>query len=107
MKPFLRNISLNFRVLKCFQDKPNQVSSLSELQGISLIESEKCETVLDFTRRFITKVYPAFFRQDSSNLDALYFWMYGFQIGKPFSSLMQLRYWLRDRTVPHLNRDSF
>jgi hypothetical protein len=59
----------------------SQTSSLSELQANKVLETENYQSVISFTARYLTKVFPAFYRQDSSNLNPLDYWMYGFQIG--------------------------
>jgi len=62
----------------------NQTSSLSEAKCDSFIEKEDPRHIIDYTNNFLVKVYPAFFRTDSSNLNPLPYWNYGFQIGKIF-----------------------
>ncbi len=58
-----------------------QSSSLAELKANKILETENYQSVIKYTSRYLTKIYPAFYRQDSSNLNPLDYWMYGFQIG--------------------------
>ncbi len=60
----------------------NQTSSLSEQKCDAFIEKEDPRHIIDYTNSFLTKVYPGFFRTDSSNLNPLLYWNLGFQIGK-------------------------
>lgn len=60
----------------------NQTSSLSEKKCDDFIEKENPLKIIDYTNHFLSKVYPAFFRTDSSNLNPLNYWNLGFQIGK-------------------------
>lgn len=60
--------------------KQNQTCSLSESGAMKLIESESPENVFRLTQNYLMKIYPAFFRQNSSNLNAIDYWIYGFQI---------------------------
>ena len=57
------------------------MSSLSEINANKLIKAEHPRSLIRYTASFVTKVYPAFYRQDSSNLNPLEYWIYGFQIG--------------------------
>lgn len=57
-----------------------QTSSLSEVNSKKLLESETPQRLINYTNNFITKIYPAYYRQDSSNLNALDYWIHGFQI---------------------------
>lgn len=59
----------------------NQTSSLSEKKCDDFIDKENPLKIIDYTNHFLTKVYPAFFRTDSSNLNPLNYWNMGFQIG--------------------------
>lgn len=63
-------------------DKQNHSSSLSEIFASKLIENESAENIMKLTQNYLLKIYPAFFRTDSSNLSAIDYWTYGFQIGK-------------------------
>lgn len=45
-----------------------------------MIEEEPAGRVIEYCSKFCTKVYPAFYRQDSGNLKPLDYWIYGFQI---------------------------
>ncbi len=58
-----------------------QSSSLAELKTNKILETENYQSVIKYTSRYLPKIYPAFYRQDSSNLNPLDYWMYGFQIG--------------------------
>ena len=60
----------------------NQTSSLSEKKCDDFIERERHTKVIEYTNHFLSKVYPAFFRTDSSNLNPQNYWNYGFQIGE-------------------------
>ena len=60
----------------------NQTSSLSEKKCDDFIEKEDQQQIIDYTNNFLVKVYPGFFRTDSSNLNPLSYWNLGFQIGK-------------------------
>lgn len=73
-------IVLNFSLLA--SDKTYHVSSLSEKKCKKVISQETPERLIKYTANFAAKVYPAFYRQLSSNLEALDYWRYGFQIGK-------------------------
>ncbi|RNA22069.1 1-phosphatidylinositol 4-5-bisphosphate phosphodiesterase delta-1 [Brachionus plicatilis] len=55
-------------------------SSLSESKCSKLIEEETANRILEYTSFFFTKVYPAFYRQDSGNLKPIDYWIYGFQM---------------------------
>ncbi|CAF0759543.1 unnamed protein product [Brachionus calyciflorus] len=55
-------------------------SSLSEPKCNKLLEEERAQDIIKYTANFCTKVYPAFYRQDSTNLKPLDYWIYGFQI---------------------------
>lgn len=59
--------------------KQFQTSSLSEVVGKKLLEEETGPRIINYTNNFMVKVYPAYYRQDSSNLNALDYWNYGFQ----------------------------
>ena len=58
------------------------MSSLSEIKAKKLIKIEHPRSLIRYTANFLTKIYPAFYRQDSSNFKPLAYWIYGFQIGK-------------------------
>jgi hypothetical protein len=62
-------------------DGPNQTSSLSETKVNKLIKSEPASAILHYTSNYLNKIYPAGYRQDSSNFNPLPSWMFGFQIG--------------------------
>jgi hypothetical protein len=64
-----------------FIDKPSATSSLSEIKAEEIIKEEDPTRLIEYTKKFLIKVYPAFFRQDSSNLNPLDYWIYGMQIG--------------------------
>ena len=63
-------------------DEKYHSSSLSEGDCNKLIESEDGNRIVSFTNRFLIKVYPGGLRTDSSNLNPIMYWIYGFQIGK-------------------------
>lgn len=46
-----------------------------------MIEKESANHILKLTQNYLIKIYPAFFRTDSSNLNVIDYWIYGFQIG--------------------------
>ncbi len=76
--------------LVIISDAANRSSSLSEPKANKLISSTEPEKIIAYTNAFLTKIYPAGNRVDSSNLDPMKYWIYGFQIGKsnnnpPFS----------------------
>ena len=58
----------------------NQSSSISEPKCDELIKNELSSKIIKYTNHFMVKVYPAYYRQDSSNLDPIKYWIYGFQI---------------------------
>lgn len=58
----------------------NQSSSISEPKCDDLLQIELATKIIKYTNHFMVKVYPAYYRQDSSNLDPLKYWIYGFQI---------------------------
>lgn len=58
-----------------------QTSSLSEIKAQKLIDEEDASRIIKYTQHFMAKVYPAYYRQTSTNLNPISFWNYGFQIG--------------------------
>ncbi|CAF0746800.1 unnamed protein product [Didymodactylos carnosus] len=54
----------------------NQSSSLSETRATSLIEDQPLDFI-KYNQRLLTRVYPASFRQNSSNVNAIEFWNVG------------------------------
>jgi hypothetical protein len=75
--------------------KPSGTCSLSELEAEDAIEKQQVNKLIEFTNKFLVKVYPGFFRQDSSNLEPIDYWIYGMQIGKFY---LILNLWL-NRTI--------
>ena len=73
-------LSLIFVLLEN-KDKANDVCSISEQKCNKLTSVENTAKIIEYTRNYTTKVYPAYFRQDSSNMNPLDVWLYGFQIG--------------------------
>lgn len=95
-------------------DTKCQCSSLSEDKCRKLISNEGAQKILSFTTNFLTKVnknfknfsrykfqllykfkyslkiYPAGIRQDSSNVNPVTFWNYGFQIGMSIKFLFKI-----------------
>ena len=67
-----------------FKDCKIKSSSLSEKRCNKLIKEETSNRIINYTSYFFTKVYPAFYRQDSSNLGPIDYWIYGFQMGIKF-----------------------
>ena len=57
-----------------------QTSSLSESKAKRVLEEEDARRLITYTTKYVTKVYPAFYRQDSSNLRPLDYWVRGVQI---------------------------
>ena len=45
-----------------------------------MLSSERAEDIIRYCANYLNKVYPAFYRQLSSNLDPIQCWIYGFQI---------------------------
>ncbi len=45
-----------------------------------VLNTEKPEDIIRLTSSYVLKIYPAFYRQDSSNIDPLLYWTHGFQI---------------------------
>jgi len=75
--------------------KPSGTCSLSELEAGDAIEKQQVNKLIEFTNKYVVKVYPAFFRQTSSNLEPIDYWIYGMQIGKFY---LILNLWL-NRTI--------
>lgn len=76
--------TLYFFILTCLfkiKDAQNKTCSLSEKGGNKMIEKESANRILKLTQNYLIKIYPAFFRTDSSNLNVIDYWIYGFQIG--------------------------
>jgi len=65
----------------CLIDQQHQTSSLSEGKCDDFIKTEKPENILKYTQNYLVKVYPGFFRTNSTNLNAVSYWNLGFQIG--------------------------
>lgn len=63
--------------------KEYQTNSISEVNAKKIFESESGPRIISYTNHFMVKVYPAYYRQDSSNLNAVEYWNYGFQKGNP------------------------
>jgi len=63
-----------------FLDKHTQSSSLSEKKASALVEHHALDLILN-NQNLITRVYPAAYRQDSSNVEAVSFWNTGVQMG--------------------------
>ena len=66
--------------------KDYQTSSISEVNAKKVFEEESGPRIISYTNRFMVKVYPAYYRQLSSNLNAIEYWNYGFQKGSFFIS---------------------
>jgi hypothetical protein len=67
-------------------DKHTQSSSLSEKKALALVDHHSLDLILN-NQRLITRVYPAAYRQDSSNVEAVSFWNTGVQMGSTFPQL--------------------
>ncbi len=53
---------------------------MSEPKAQKILNSERSEDIIRLTSNYVLKVYPAFYRQDSSNIDPILYWTHGFQI---------------------------
>ena len=45
-----------------------------------MISSNNYNKIIEYTTKYLAKIYPAFYRQNSSNINPLSSWIYGFQI---------------------------
>lgn len=76
----MQNVSFKGVQYNFLNYKQNQSCSLSEISATKLIDTESAENIIKLTQNYLLKIYPAFFRTDSSNLSAIDYWTYGFQI---------------------------
>jgi hypothetical protein len=77
---------LKLCILFWILDKHTQSSSLSEKKALALVDHHSLDLILN-NQRLITRVYPAAYRQDSSNVEAVSFWNTGVQMGSTFPQL--------------------
>lgn len=72
---------------------------MAEPKADKIIKTEHAFNIIKYTSNYLAKIYPAFYRQDSSNIDPIQYWIYGFQIAA-------LNFQTQD-TALHLNKALF
>ena len=83
---YLSSMELKVRFVSVV--KHTQSSSLSEKKAFPLLENQPIDLMVH-NQHSITRIYPAAYRQDSSNADPIVFWNVGIQMGSIFLSCHQ------------------